>query len=904
MDYDVLIIGAGIAGMEAALSLGNMGFKVLLVEKEASIGGKMILLSKVFPTLDCASCISTPKMADVAHHPNVTLQVYSEVEGVDPLADGSFRAKVVKKPTYVNADLCTGCGLCETACTVAVADEFNAGLVARRAAHIPFPQAIPKKAVIDRRGFSPCHHSCPAGVRAHGYISLVRSGRYEEAFNLHMEDAPLVGSLARACYAPCEEECTRGSVDGTIPIRGIKRFMSDYYYERHPEPEYGVPEKKNGRKVAVIGAGPAGLTAAYQLARKGYTVKIFEEAPEAGGMLRIGIPSYRLPKDVVDRDIANVTALGVEIETRHEISSIEPLKEQGYDAVFLAAGAVEARTMGVEGEDLEGVMDCMEFLREVNIGRAPDLEGKTVMVVGGGNSAIDPARVAIRLGAEKVLIQYRRSRAEMPAHSWEIEGAEEEGVELQLLRVPVRFIGKDGKLEAAECISMKLGEPDESGRRSPVPQKGSEEIVPVDLVVLAIGLKPSTSPFAHELETNKNGTLKVNSHTLETSDPRVFAGGDVVTGPSMIAQAIGQGNRAAHHIDMYLRGEDLSLSRFDLPIPTVEKKDVLMRAKSISFRKPTDKKELEPSERCRSFSEIEQPFTKEEIRYGAGRCLDCAVCSECEACIRACPVEDCIRFDMLPERREVTVGSVIVATGYDLFNVEKKPQYGSGRLKNVITGMQMDRLLAPTRPFNTVLRPSDGKEPDNIAYVLCTGSRDQTADNTLCSRVCCMYSIKQAQLIMGALPLADITIYYIDIRAFGKGYDEFYEQAKAMGVYFVKGKVAKVEEAEDGNMTVFYEDMANSGGLKTATHDLVVLSVGLLPNREALGLFPDQMLKADDFHYVAEVEEDIDPGRTSIAGVFVAGTASGARDIPDSILHAGAAAAQAAAYIENLGVRS
>ncbi len=422
--YDVLIVGGGIAGMESALNLGDMGYKVLLVEKEPSIGGKMILLSKVFPTLDCASCICTPKMAATSHHPNITLLTYSEVMEVRRKGKG-FKAKVLKKPRYVVEELCTGCQDCEANCPVNVDDEYNFGLVGRRAIFIPFSTATPRKAVID--------------------------------------------------------------------------------------------------------------------------------------------------------------------------------------------------------------------------------------------------------------------------------------------------------------------------------------------------------------------------------------------------------------ID------------------------------------------------------------------------NCVLCGICE---RICPAE-AIDFTQEPEEIEVEVKAVIIATGFNLFPAEKKPQYGFGRFPNVINAMQMDRLLSPTRPYNTVLRPSDGKIPDNIAYVLCTGSRDHTVGNPICSQICCMYSIKQAQLLMGALPLADITIYYMDIRAFGKGYEEFFQQAKDMGVQFVKGRVAKIEEKENHNLILHYEDIDNGGVKKEAEHDLVVLSVGLLPNPKIAEIFKDEKLELDSLFWVKQVEEDESPARTNIEGVFVAGTAAGPKDIPDSILTAGAASTEAAAYIES-----
>ena len=896
MNYDILIIGSGIGGMESALKLGDMGYKVLVVEKEPSVGGKMILLSKVFPTLDCASCISTPKMAATTHHPNIDVMIYSEVDQIKRGKNGKFTAKVRKKPTFVNASACTGCRQCEMNCNVAVPDQYNSDMVARRAAYIAFPQAVPKKAVIDREGTSPCSYTCPAGIKAHGYVALARSGKYKEAFDLILETTPVIGSLGRACYAPCEGECTRGSLEGPLPIRRIKRFIADTNYRENPEPLRRLPEKTRDQKVAVIGSGPAGLTAALHLARKGYQVKIFEAAEQAGGMLRLAIPSYRLPKDVVDRDIKNVTALGVEIATGVRVDNPVALKEQGFDAVFVATGTPATRDLQVDGENLDGVMSSLEFLSKVNLGQKIDLTGKTVVVVGGGNVAIDSARVAVRLGAQKVIVQYRRSREEMPAHHWEIEGAEKEGVEFKYLSAPQKFIGDGTRVIAVKAIQMELGYPDAGGRRKPVPVKGSEYQIEADVVITAVGLGPDTKAFRDKLELKKNGTILVNQDTLQASVPYVFAGGDVVTGPSMIVNAAGQGRKAAFFIDRFLKGDQLDGAEYDYRLPRVDRQKVLARQKSYQTMESVAA--IENLKRgVRDFSEIEAPLSEQEVWYSTGRCLDCGVCSECHQCIATCPA-NAIDMTMQEELVEVEASSVIVSTGFKLFDANLKTQYGYGKYKNVITGMQMDRLLAPTRPYNTVLRPGDGKVPDNIAFVLCTGSRDCTVDNPICSRVCCMYSVKQNQLIMGALPLADVTVYYIDVRAFSKGYEEFYQQASGMGANFVKGRVAKVEENKDGNLVLYYEDIDNGGKLSQAEHDMVVLSVGLLPNTEVFNLFNGVTLEADDYYYVKEINEDINPAQTSIDGVFVAGTASGARDIPDSILHAGAAAAQAAAYVE------
>ena len=895
VDYDVLVVGSGIGGMESALKLGDMGYRVLLVEKEASVGGKMILLSKVFPTLDCASCISTPKMAATIHHPNITALTYSQVDGIRRSADGRFHVALTKKARFVDIDSCTGCQKCETACTVAVPDQFNADLVARRAAHIAFPQAVPKKAVIDRAGSSPCSYACPAGIEAHGYVSLIRSGEYEKAYRLVLDATPLVGTLGRACYAPCESECTRGSLEGTLPIRRLKRFVSDH----HDGTGHGSGIEiapPNGKRVAIVGSGPTGLTAAWQLARLGYAVRILESAPVAGGFLRLGIPSYRLPEDVVERDIDNVREAGVEIVTGTLVRDVTALKADGFDAVLVATGTHRSLGLGVPGEDRLGVLGGTDFLRKVKLGAAMDLRGRNVVVVGGGNVAMDAARTARRLGAQSVTVAYRRGRSEMPAHHVEADDAEREGVRFALQVAPLEVTGdSNGAVNGLRCQRMRLGEPDTSGRRRPEPIPGSEHLIACELIIAAIGMRPDTSPFGTQLATDQNGRLLADASTRQTALEYVFAAGDSVHGPTDITRAVGEGRRAAHMIDRWL--SERPMDGFDDRLPVVDKQAVLARQREYATRPASaDGTSLlpEPSD----FREVEAGLTEDEARAAAGRCLDCGVCSECRECVAACPVDGCIDLHARDEHLDAQVGAVVVSTGFKLFAADLKPEYGFGRFKNVITGMQMDRLLAPTRPFNTILRPGDGKVPERIAYVLCTGSRDQTVGNPLCSRFCCMYSIKQNQLLMGALPLADVTVHYMDIRAPGKRYDEFYEQAKAMGANYVKGRVADISEKPNGDLVLKYEDIEHGGRVVEAEYDLVVLAVGVQPNRDAEQLFEVGELSLDEWNYVAEPEEDLNPGQTNIPGVFVAGAASGAKDIADSIVHAGAAVAQVAAHLE------
>ncbi len=899
MDYDALVVGGGIGGMESALKLGDMGYRVLLVEKEASIGGKMILLSKVFPTLDCASCISTPKMAATIHHPNVEVLTYAEVESVERLPGGVFRAAIRKNPRYVDEAACTGCQQCELACTVAVPDAFNADMVGRRAAYIAFPQAVPKKAVIDRPGTSPCTFACPAGVKAHGYVSLARSGEYEKAFDLILETTPLAASLGRACFAPCEEECSRGQLEGPVPVRRLKRFVADRHYASG-RPPGAVPAPDTGARVAVVGSGPAGLTAAWQLRLRGHAVRVYEAAPVAGGALALSIPAYRLPAEAVAHDVANLTAIGVEIQADRRVDDLEALRRDGFDAVLVATGTPRPLRLGVPGEDLEAVTPALDFLRAVKLGPVrPDLAGRRVVVVGGGNVAIDAARSARRLGADVDLVCLERREA-MPAFPWEVDEALAEGVHLHD-GWGVRSVAGERSVEAIElkaCLSVLDGE----GRFRPRYDEERRRTLPADGVIVAIGMGADATAFEGVVDLGRGGGVRVDAASMQSRTPSVFACGDVVDGPTTIAQAAGAGARAAHMVDRYLRHLPFDPGDYDRRLPRVEPEDVLRRQRAYSRRDPLpDGKRLVPEPR--DFAEIEAPLSAAEAHAAAGRCLDCGVCSECHECVAACPA-DAIHLDMRPERLEAEVGSVVLATGFRLFPADLKPEYGYGRFANVITGMQMDRLLAPTRPYNTVLRPGDGKVPERIAYVMCTGSRDHSVGNPLCSRICCMYSLKQNQLIMGALPLADVTVFSVDVRAAGKGYDEFYVQAEGMGTRFVKGRVGRIRELPGGDLAVRYEDIENGGAAREEVFDLVVLAVGVLPNTDAFRLFADGELDRDAFDYVAEADGDLSPGQTSLPGVFVAATAAGARDIPESILHAGAAVAQAAAYIERTRVGS
>ena len=396
--------------------------------------------------------------------------------------------------------------------------------------------------------------------------------------------------------------------------------------------------------------------------------------------------------------------------------------------------------------------------------------------------------------------------------------------------------------------------------------------------------------------------------TFQTSFPYIFSAGDSHSGASTIIEAAGEGKQAAFYMDKFLNGQNLDDFEFGEKLPSANKAEILSR-RDYKVQNPIKEKHRPVAERITDFKEVEQTFTEEEAKLSADRCLDCSNCRECHQCIEVCPA-NAIDFSQKNETINIDARTVVIATGFHLFNAALKPHYGFVKYPNVIQSLQMDRLLAPTRPYNHVIRPSDGKSPDNIAYVLCTGSRDTSLanyqecgenceNNPICSQICCMYSVKQAQLLMGALPMADVTIYYMDIRAFGKGYEEFYQETIAMGVEFVKGKVAKITETEGQNLVLRVEDI-DTGKVIENEHDLVVLSVAVNPNNEAVNLFKNEILEVDEFKYIKRVDEVVNPPLTSINGVFVAGGAAGPKDIPDSILSAGNAAAEVASYINQI----
>jgi len=472
---------------------------------------------------------------------------------------------------------------------------------------------------------SPCQNACPAKIDIPGYIGLISKGKFLEAVELIRKENPFPAVCGRVCHHPCELKCRRGEIDEPVAINSLKRFVSDWARDKEKPPGLSPLISLKKEKVAIIGSGPAGLTCAHYLAMWGYPVTIFEALPVAGGMLRVGIPDYRLPKDILKEEIFySVESLGVKIEKGVKIGeniTFDELFKMGYSCIFIGVGCHKSRKLNIEGEESQGILDGVEFLKSINLGEKPSL-GNKVVVIGGGNVAIDAARSALRLGTDEVTVLYRRSPQEMPAIKSEVIAAEKEGVKFHYLATPLRVVSSNGKIEGLECIRMKLGEYDESGRRRPIPIEGSEFFISADSVISSIGQLPDISFLPSYIEKTKWKGIKVNPRTLATSKEGVFAGGDAITGPATVIEAISSGKKAAISINRYLRGEPLERP------PEIKKKyfgiDELVEIEP-SQEKRTKMPCLPIEERKKGFQEIELGFSQEEALKEAKRCLRCDI---------------------------------------------------------------------------------------------------------------------------------------------------------------------------------------------------------------------------------------------------------------------------------------
>jgi heterodisulfide reductase subunit A-like polyferredoxin len=888
----VLVQGGGIAGVQASLDLANSGFKVYLVERDAAIGGMMAHLDKTFPTGDCATCIVSPKLVECARNLNVEILTLSELTDLHG-KPGHFEATVRRFPRYVEEDKCTGCSECTQACPVDIPDEFNRCLGTRKGIAKLYAQATPNIFGILKHGHAPCKVKCPAKVNVQGYVQLIKKKEYLKAVNLIRQRNPLSAICGRICTHPCESVCTRGKADDPIAIRLLKRFASDREIEMLAAGKLSLPEEKTpspgAKKVAVIGAGPAGLTAAADLAEAGFAVTVYEAMNAAGGMLRWGIPEYRLPKRIVDHEIELIRRKGVQFVYNCRVGqdiTFQALRED-YTAVFLSAGAQKSRNLRIEGEQIKGVLQGVEFLRDAASANKPAVKDR-VVVVGGGNVAIDVARTALRLGAKKVEMACLEQRDEMPAYKEEIEATLAEKITIRNGWGPKRILGNGSvaSLELKRCTRVF----DEQRRFNPAFNENDLAIVEADQIIVAIGQMVDEQLVGQIKAQSERGCFKTDPITGQTSIEGVFAGGDNASGPASVIDAVAAGKRVAESIERYLTGKDLRADRFESTVNPMPE-ELLPATGKVEKKNRPRSEELAPANRLDNFSEVEKGLTEEQALAEAERCLNCALCSECNRCVETCEQH---AIDHRMKERNVTlqVGAVILTPGFKEFAANRKGEFGYGRYANVVTSVQFERMLSAAGPFEGhVIRLSDGREAKRIAWIQCVGSRDSACGNDYCSSICCMMATKQAMVAGDHVSGLDATIFYMDIRAHGKDFDQYYERARAQkNIHYVKSIPSRIIQVP-GSKDLRVQFLDGNSQLQQQDFDLIVLSVGMEPPDAMVRIAASLEVKVNDFGFCQT--DRLSPLSTSRPGVFVGGAFQEPKDIPETVTQASAAASMA-----------
>jgi heterodisulfide reductase subunit A-like polyferredoxin len=885
----VLVVGGGIAGMQSALDLADQGFKVYIIEKRSAIGGHMAQLDKTFPTNDCAMCNISPKLVDVGRHLNIEIMTNAEVLKIDGQA-GNFTAVIKHKPRYINTDICIGCGDCVEVCPVSMQDEFEEGLKERKAAYRLYAQAVPAAYAIDKLGVAPCRDGCPAEQRAQGYIALIAEGRYKEALRVIKEDNPFPSVCGRTCHHPCENKCTRRYIDDAVGIMSLKRFVSDYALAYGREAVQAVPRTRP-EWIAIVGAGPAGLTTAHDLVKMGYGVTIYEALPVAGGMMRVGIPAHRLPKGVLQQDIDDILALGVVLKTNSPIKDPTKLLEEGYNAVCLATGiSSPEHSLGIPGEEAEGVISAATFLRKINLGE-PMKIGNHVAVVGGGITALDTAAVARRLGAQRVFLALDRPRGELPAYHFEVDAVEAEGIHMYERMIPKRILTEKGKVVGVELIETDKGFlTDEHGKRIAKTKPGTEITLEVDTFIGTAG-QYSDLRFLDQ----KFDDLAVDTKTYQSETPGLFIASGRKTGVSYIIEAVALGHKVANSIHSYLQNQPLLISTEVPPTIKFSREEIAERVleDEIERQSRVEPALLPMEERVTSFREVVLGLTEHQARAEAQRCLQCGICSECLACEYVCGV-DAIDHNMIEREEPIQVGAVILAPGYQAYQAELSEEFGLGRYPNVLTALQYERLLSASGPTaGHIRRPSDGKVPKQIAFLQCIGSRDKNHD--YCSAVCCMYATKEAIMTKEHHPDVNIAIFMMDMRAFSKGYLGYYKRSQDLyNVEYIRSRVSSLAEVQDtNNLILKYQDQ--NGQVHNRSFEMVVLSVGMEISESVKELGQRLEIQLDEYGFCNTAQ--FNPLETNRKGIYAVGPFREPKDIPESVIEAMGAAAASSSLI-------
>ncbi len=887
----VLVLGGGVAGMQSAIDLADSGYYVYLAEKSPYIGGKMAQLDKTFPTNDCAMCTISPRLVGVGRHLNIEIVSGVELIRVEGEA-GNFKAYLRQNERLVDPAKCTACGDCKEVCPVEVDSEFDLGLTKRTAVYKSYSQAVPNAYAIDKKGFSACKVSCPAGISVQGYIALIAKGKYKEAYNLIMKNNPLPGVCGRMCHHPCESDCKRGLVDEAVSIRNLRRFLADRIYG---DPGFMPPQAEvdtQPEKIAIIGAGPSGLSCAYYLTLEGYSVEIFEALPVKGGMLSVGIPEYRVPADSLAVEISNIEALGVKIHTNTRVGKDIPFSKlmEDFDAVYIAAGAHLANRLNIPGVENEDVIEGVGFLRKVSLGEEVP-KGKKAVVIGGGNVALDVARTALRIGFD-VSLMCLESEEEIPCHPWELEEAIEEGVKVNYSLGPKEIIVKDGSVRGVKTIKVKSVF-DGDGRFSPEFYEGTEDTMEGDKVFLAIGQRPDLSfleSYEWQIGINPGNTVKVDPSLLCADEEKIYAGGDVVRGPASAIEAIADGRRAAMVLDSKFRGKPVPEDVRPEPTePDLESKKIKKQWKKVPSK-------LSAEERIKDFREIEKPFSEDDALAEALRCLHCSVCSDCRLCVEACGPDAISHDGPVQTVKELDVGAIILSPGFEYYDVNLKEEFGHQRYKNVLSSLEFERILSAGGPFmGEINRLSDGQHPKKIAWIQCVGSRDE--DRDYCSSVCCMYATKQARLVKEHLPDTECTIFFIDLRAFGKGFDDYCIRAEGLGVKYVRCRPSSVKE-DPLTQNLLFQYVSPEGKLLTDEFEMIILSGGLGAGKEQKEVADTLNIELNEFEFCNT--DKWNPLNTNREGIYTCGAFTEPKDIPESVTQASGAAALAIELLKDV----
>ncbi|MBN1191574.1 MAG: FAD-dependent oxidoreductase [Dehalococcoidales bacterium] len=642
MAKGIAVIGSGIRATQCALTLAELGIDVSLITPSPSLE---LENGTPFSEHNTDLLHIWPLMLRAAAHPRVKLYTNTRVRSVGG-EPGKFSIKAETGPRYVKEDICTGCGKCEEVCSVKVQTRINGHKVVHSAIHSPVlgAKTVPSAYYIDKEGISPCRADCPLGINVQGYIALLANGKIDKAQALINEVAPMAGILGRLCTHPCETNCSRQKVDSPVFIQSLHRYISDHSsggIEYRTKAPAGIYKEK----IAVIGSGPAGLTAAWELARRGYSPTIFESHAVVGGMLATGIPRFRLPHEVREREVEAIRSLGVDIKTGvtvgHDVTYSD-LLDSGYKAFFLAIGAQHNNKLNIPGEDLKGVLDCISLLFSLNLKMGASV-GENVVVIGGGNSAVDSARSVKRAGKGHVRILCVTEA--MTAVKEEVEEAVKEDIPIDYNVSVVEILGDGNKVTGVRCRKVRNVTFDSDGKINMEYIPGSEFVLNADHVVVAIGQRPDSSVLnINHLTFGRNATIKADPLTLETDVPGIFAGGDAVTGSNNVVSAMAAGLKAAESIDRYLRGHDLKEGRVLEPPKPVE---VNIEERNASPDKRARMPALTTAKRRGNYEETNTGLTEEMAMREAGRCLNCALCCECLECEQACELNAVFHQDTL-----------------------------------------------------------------------------------------------------------------------------------------------------------------------------------------------------------------------------------------------------------------